>query len=238
MDGAGTVRGMDSIFAERAALETIGWIVPLVLAGLGWIFRATIGRWWRALRELLGKRRARSDALDVFIRTHMPVLVDFVTSSREREAKATQRETRITTQMQAFGEHLSRQDDKLDSIAAQLWASARFDVQARFRCDHNGRNLSVNDAYAKLMRVSEFELGELRWKSRLDEQDAERYLTSVQRCFREHRRFEGQAIFRRGDSTRFRAHVRIEPYPEDADDLDDGKHPTWFGSILLLEELS
>lgn len=229
---------MDSIYAERAALETIGWLVPVVLAVLGWIFRATIGRWWLALRETLGKRRARSDALDLFIGTHMPVLVDFVTGSREREEKATQRETRSTTQMQAFGEHLTRQDDKLDSISAQLWASARFDMQARFRCDHLGRNESVNEAFAKMLRVSEFALLELRWKNRLDEYDAERYLTGVERCFREHRRFEGQAIWRRGDNTRFRAHVRIEPYPEDSDDLGEGKHPTWFGSVLMLEELS
>lgn len=210
------------------------------------VFGTALGAWlldrWLGVRAKVGawrgKRKARRAALDDFIHEHMPALVRFVDSIAERDDKATQRETRITTQIQAFGEHLSRQDAVLDNIAAQLWAAARFDVQARFQCDHTGRNIAVNAAYAKLMRVSEFELGEWRWKNCLDENDAQRYIEVVQRCFREHRRFEGQAIFKRGDGTRFRGRVRLEPHPEDAADLAEGRYPTWFGSVLLIEELA
>lgn len=209
------------------------WGIPAIFTALGaWL---TVRH--RAIIASIKRHRARREALDTFVHDHMPALVEFMAGSKQREEKATARETRITTQMQSFGEHLSRQDVVLDSISAQLWAAARFDVQARFQCDNDGRNIAVNAAYAKLMRVSEFELADHRWKARLVEDDAERYLSAVRRCFDEHRRYEGQAIFKRGDGTLFRAHVRIEPHPEDPADLGAGKLPTWFGSVQHLEDL-
>ncbi len=212
----------------------VEWGIPALGSAIaGWIVLKR-----RAIRASLSRRRALREAHDSFVEKHMPVLVDFATGSADRGAKAAMREMRITTQMQMFGEHLSRQDEKLDSIAAQLWAHARFDLQARFRCDNSGRNVSVNTAYAKLLRVSEFELGDFRWKNCIDENDAPRYMDHVQRCFREYRRFDGEVIFRRGDGNRFRAHVRIEPYPEDPEDLAEGSQPMWFGVVMLLEDLS
>lgn len=210
------------------------WGIPAAATGLS----AWAAVKHRAIRERFRKRRMRREALDTFLADQMPALREFVSGTREREDKVQARETRITTELKGFREHLNRQDGMLYDIVAQLWAAARFDVQARFQCDHNGQNVAVNAAYAKLLRVSEFELGDWRWKNCLDESDAARYIEHVQRCFREHRRFEGQAIFRRGDGTRFRGHVRLEPHPEDAADLQDGRSPTWFGSVLLIEELS
>lgn len=218
---------------DEAVNIALKWAVPAAIT--------TAGTWMavkhKAIRDRWRRRQARRSAIDSFIEQQMPELVRFVAGSKEREDRAALRETRITTELQGFREHLSRQDIMLESIAAQLWAAARFDVQARFQCDHDGRNISVNQSYAKLMRVSEFDLGDYRWKTYLDEHDAGRYIAAVKRCFEEHRRFEGPAIFKRGDGTRFRAHVRIEPHPEDRDDLGAHKLPTWFGSVLLIEEL-
>ena len=210
------------------------WGAPtFAAAALGWV---AVKR--DALRERWRRRQARRCAIDSFIEQQMPELVRFVAGSKEREDKALARETRITTELHGFREHLNRQDSVLDNIVAQLWAAARFDVQARFQCDHEGRNVAVNAAFAKLLGVSEFDLMDWRWKNSLDEHDAGRYMAQVQRCFKEHRRFEGQAIFRRGDGSRIRVHVRLEPHPEDASDLVDGRTPTWFGSMLLIEELT
>ena len=219
----------------RNALDIVmEWGIPASLVSFGaWL---AIKR--DAVRDRWRRRRARRCAIDSFIEQQMPELVRFVSGSKEREDKALARETRITTELHGFREHLNRQDSVLDNIVAQLWAAARFDVQARFQCDHEGRNVAVNAAFAKLLGVSEFDLMDWRWKNSLDEHDAGRYITQVQRCFKEHRRFEGQAIFRRGDGSRIRVHVRLEPHPEDAAELVDGRNPTWFGSMLLIEDLT
>lgn len=219
----------------RSALDIVmEWGIPATLTGFGaWI---AVKR--DAIRSALRRRRARRTALDDFIEQQMPELVRFVSTSNERADKAQARETRITTELQGFREHLNRQDEVLDNIVAQLWAQARFDNNGRFRCDHNGRNLSVNEAFAKMLQVSEFELGDFRWKNCLDDAHSARYLSDVTRCFAEHRRYNGQAIFKRPNGTRVRCQVRIEPHPEDAADLGEGKFPTWFGYVMFLEELA
>lgn len=218
----------------RSALDIVmEWGIPASLVSFGaWL---AIKR--DAMRERWKRRQARRSALDRFIEEQMPELVSFVAGSKAREDKALARGTRITTELRGFSEHLSRQDGKLDNIEAQLWAAARFDIQARFQCDSEGRNIAVNSVFAKMLRVSEFELGDLRWKSLIDEDDAQRYTESLQRCLREYRRFEGNVVFRRPDGTRVRASVRLEPYPEDPADLADGRKPTWFGFVGKLEEL-
>lgn len=225
----------------RSALDIVmEWGIPASLVSFGaWL---AIKR--DAMRERWRRRQARRCAIDSFIEQQMPELVSFVAGSKEREDKALARETRITTELRGFSEHLSRQDGhlsrqdgKLDNIEAQLWAAARFDIQARFQCDSEGRNVAVNSVFAKMLHVSEFELGDLRWKSLIDEDDAKRYNENLQRCLREYRRFEGNVIFRRPDGTRVRTSVRVEPYPEDPADLAEGRSPTWFGFVGKLEEL-
>lgn len=231
---------MASMF--RSALDIVmEWGIPATLTGLGaWI---AVKR--DAIRARWKRRQARRTALDDFIEQQMPELVRFVSTSNERADKAQARETRITTELQGFREHLSRQDGVLaeivsrqEDVQAQMWAQARFDNNGRFRCDHTGRNISVNEAFAKMLHVSEFELGDFRWKNCLDDAHSARYLSDVARCFAEHRRYNGQAIFKRPNGTRIRCQVRIEPHPEDAADLGEGKFPTWFGYVMFMEELA
>jgi hypothetical protein len=109
------------------------------------------------------------------------------------------------------------QDMALDNIQAQLWAARRFSVQAEFQCDHTGRNVQVNAAYASLMRVGEFDLLGYGWKNRVVEEDRRDYEIAAHQAFKEHRKFERTVRFQRGDGTRFRGRVRLEPQftPED-----------------------
>lgn len=132
---------------------------------------------------------------------------------------------------------LDGQDSMLDLISAQLWAARRFSVQAEFQCDVNGRNVQVNAAYANMMRVGEIELTGFGWKNRVVEEDRHDYEAAAEQAFQEHRKFERTVRFQRGDGTRFRGRVRLEPFPESLEDLVEGRQPLWFGSITLVEEL-
>ena len=86
--------------------------------------------------------------------------------------------------------------------------------------------------------VAEFDLMGFGWKNRVVEDDRTEYDRAAGQAFREHRKFERAVRFVRGDGSRFRGLVRIEPYPEDPADLADGRHPLWFGSVVVVEELT
>lgn len=166
-----------------------------------------------------------------------PTALDFISKAQEREDKSAARDVRITAEFKGISEHLERQDGVMDRIAAQIWAAERFDVQAKFQCDHTGRNEQVNAAYAITMRVGEFDLMGFGWKNRVVEEDRREYEAAAAQAFREYRKFERAVRFVRGDGSRFRGLVRIEPYPEDPADLSEGRHPLWFGSVAVVEEL-
>lgn len=166
-----------------------------------------------------------------------PTVFQFVGEAKAREDKNAARDVRVTAEFTALREHLGRQDATLDGIAAQLWGAMRLDPQSLFQCDNAGRNVQVNAAYAKLMRVGEFDLMGFGWKNRLAETGRDDFERAAAQAFREHRKFERTVTFQRGDGTRFRGRVRLEPHPEDPAELQDGRQPLWFGSVTPVEEV-
>lgn len=216
--------------------EFYGAIAATVGAALaGWLLdrwlgvRSRIAGWWRSVQA----RKSMTEAMVA----SWPTALDFISKAEEREEKSAAREVKITASFTAIREHLQRQDTTLERIAAQLWGQMKLDPQARFQCDHEGRNEQVNAAYAAIMRVGEFDLMGFGWKNRVVEDDRMEYDRAAGQAFREHRKFERAVRFVRGDGSRFRGLVRIEPYPEDPADLADGRHPLWFGSVVVVEEL-
>ena len=209
----------------------IEWGVPAALAGASaWV---AVKR--RAIRDRWRKRRQRRESQDAMLDS-WPTVFQFVGEAKVREDKNAARDVRVTAEFTALREHLGRQDATLDGISAQLWGAMKLDPQARFQCDHTGRNLQVNAAYAQMMRVGEFNLLGYGWKNRLAETGRAEYEQAAAQAFKEHRRFERAVVFCRGDSTCFRAVVRIEPYPEDPADLKSG-NARWFGSVTYVEEV-
>ena len=215
----------------RSAFEiALEYGIPAALAGLA----AWAGVKRKAIRDRLRKSRHRRDALDAFIECQMPTLTEFVNGMKAREDAAAAREVRITTEFAALGDHLKRQDAKLESILARVWGAMKLDPQARFHCDENGRNLEVNSAYAKMLRTGEASLLGFGYKNFIDPAGRDGYIRAEMQAFKEHRRFEGNVVMIRGDNSRFLAHVRLEPYPEDP---EDGPALNWFGSVTVIEEI-
>lgn len=217
--------------------EFYGAIAATIGAAFGaWLLdrwlgvRARTGNWWRTVK-------ARKQATEAMVQS-WPTALRFIEGAEAREEKTAAREVRVTAEFAAIREHLERQDSALDRISAQLWGQMKLDPQARFQCDHAGRNEQVNAAYAAIMRVGEFDLMGFGWKNRVVEDDRTEYDRAAGQAFREHRKFERAVRFVRGDGSRFRGLVRIEPYPEDPADLADGRHPLWFGSVVVVEELT
>ena len=216
--------------------EFAGAIAATVGAALGaWLLdrwlgvRTRVASWWRSLQS----RKSMTEAMVA----SWPTALEFISGAQKREDATAAREIRITAEFTAIRDHLKRQDSALDRISAQLWGQMKLDPQARFQCDHLGRNEQVNAAYAATMRVGEFSLMGFGWKNRLVEEDRREYEAAAAQAFREHRKFECAVRFMRGDGTRFRGLVRVEPYPEDPADLADGRHPLWFGSVVVVEDL-
>ena len=200
---------------------------------LGTSLAAIGGAWLKWGRKRLARwRTARAERRDRFdaMLSDFPAFRDQITEVRDNSS-------RVQGQLRGFDRRMSAQDKMLEHIAAAQWAAMRFDLQARFQCDHTGRNQQVNDAYAKMMRLGERALLEYDWKNTVFEEDRPQYERDVEQAFREHRRFERTVRFKRGDGTKFLGHVRIEPYPEDPEDLLEGRQATWFGNVIVVEEI-
>lgn len=212
--------------AIAAAIGTAvaGWLIGRWLG-----IRSRITQWWRSIK-------ARKSMTEAMVAT-WPTALEFISGAQKREDATAAREIRIAAEFTSLRDHLVRQDSTLDRISAQLWGQMKLDPQARFQCDHLGKNEQVNAAYAATMRVGEFDLMGFGWKNRLVEEDRREYEAAAAQAFLEHRKFERAVRFVRGDGSRFRGLVRIEPYPEDPADLADGRHPLWFGSVVVVEEL-
>lgn len=218
--------------AQTAVQVAIEWSVPALLGLLGtW---AAVK--WRSVRDWFRSVKARKAATEAMV-TSWPTALRFIEGAEAREEKTAAREVRVTAEFAAIRGHLERQDSALERISAQLWGQMKLDPQARFQCDHAGRNEQVNAAYAAIMRVGEFDLMGYGWKNRVFDPDRREYEALAAQAFREHRKFERAVRFVRGDGTMFRGLVRIEPYPEDPADLADGRHPLWFGSVVVVEEI-
>ena len=209
------------------------------------VLGTAIGAWlldrWLGVRRKFGNWsqsvKSRKRATEAMV-SSWPTALAFISEAKNREEAAEAREVRVTGQFATIREHLERQDKTLDNIAAQLWGAMKLDPQARFVCSHDGKNTQVNSAYAAVMRVGEFDLLGYGWKNRLLESDRHDYESAAAQAFREHRKFERTVRFQRGDGTRFRGRVRLEPYPEDPDDLMEGREALWFGSVTVVEEIA
>lgn len=206
----------------------IGTLAGLI--GLFWVWRGKVLQrlrdWWRSLK-------ARKSASEAMVNS-WPTALEFISGAQVREEKSTAREGRMTAEFKCLREHLEKQDGKLDSIIAHQWGAMKLDPQARFICDSLGRNNEVNTAYATLLRVGEASLKGFGYKNYIDPAQLGKYMATVLAVFTEHRRYEGTVVMVRGDGTRFLAHVRLEPYPEDP---TIGAASHWFGAVTMVEEL-
>lgn len=209
-------------------------------------------KWWdKAKASRVARQEFRAQLSKMVYEWHdkLAKVEHHMASVKSYMAESDQARSQLANELKQSSDKLDRrldgQDTMLEAIAAaqaalaaSQWAQMRFDLQARFQCDHTGRNIQVNDAYAKMMRVGERQLLEYDWKNAVVPDDRYHYERDAAQAFREHRRFERTVRFRRGDGTTFLGHVRIEPYPEDPTDLADGHHATWFGSVVVIEEIS
>ena len=217
-------------------LESIPTLFEIITGAAGLL--AMVWAWIKRIRPAISKwrreRKARREQHAAMLATWPSVV--------EGSSRNTQQFTALSEQIESvrsgFDQRLDMQDMALENIQAQLWAARRFSVQAEFQCDHTGKNVQVNAAYATLMRVGEFDLLGYGWKNRLVEEDRLDYEATAQQAFREHRKFERTVRFQRGDGTRFLGRVRLEPHPEDPADLPAGRQPLWFGSVTMVEEVS
>ena len=211
-------------------------VVVMGTAFGGWLLdrwlgvRKAVVNWWRSVQS----RKSMTEAMVA----SWPSALDFISKAQQREDATAARELRMTGEIKAVREHLDRQDSVLESIGAQLWSVKRFSVQAEFQCDNTGRNVLVNAAHVSLMRVSDRDLLDYNWKNRVVEEDRREYEAFQRQAFKEHRKFERTVRFQRGDGTRFRGRVRLEPYPEDPADLAEGRDALWFGTVTVVEELN
>lgn len=189
--------------------------------------RSRISNWWRSVK-------ARKTATEAMVNS-WPTAMEFISDAKMRDDKTAAREVRVTAEFTGLREHLERQDEKLNTIMAQQWGSMKLDPQARFICDSEGRNSEVNTAYAQLLRVGESSLKAFGYKNYIDPAHLAKYMTAALQAVKEHRRFEGTVVMVRGDGSKFLAHVRLEPYPEDPLH-GDASH--WFGAMTKVEEIS
>lgn len=216
------------------AAEMNDWIAlatglgALAVAVMAWRRKA-----WRRVSDWGRSVKARKQATEAMVNS-WPTVLEFMAGANSRDDKASAREVRMTAEFKGLREHLERQDRKLDTIVARQWGAMKLDPQARFICDSEGRNSEVNTAYAQMLRVGEASLKGYGYKNYIDPAQLQKYIATVLQAFREHRRFEGTVVMIRGDATRFLAHVRLEPYPEDP---SQGEATHWFGAVTMVEEV-
>ena len=220
-------------------------VLGSTLGGLIGVWYAWGRKWWakrvaaKAARADFRENLSRmvSEWPDKFanVELHMASVKSYMVDSDHARAQLA---TDLQRSSDKLDKRLDGQDSMLDLISAQLWAARRFSVQAEFQCDHAGRNVQVNAAYASMMRVGEIELTGFGWKNRVVEEDRHDYESAAAQAFGEHRKFERTVRFQRGDGTRFRGRVRLEPFPESFEDLVEGRDPLWFGTVTLVEELA
>lgn len=217
-------------------LESIPTLFEIITGAAGLL--AMVWAWIKRVKPALSnwrrERKARREQYVAMLASWPSVV--------EGSTRNTQQFTALSEQIESVrsgvDQRLDMQDMALENIQAQLWAARRFSVQAEFQCDHTGRNVQVNAAYASLMRVGEFDLLGYGWKNRVVESDRRDYENAAAQAFGEHRKFERTVTFQRGDGSRFRGRVRLEPHPEDPADLPEGRQPLWFGSVTMVEEVS
>lgn len=231
-------------------------VLAVTLSGLFYTWLKWGRQWFARMRRRAEERRQSRESLSKLvsdwpethrtITTHMAVVRTYMQDGDRARVKIaadlarTHKELSagIASNSEKLDGRLDEQDDMLEKIAAELWASARFDVQPRFRCDHEGHNVFCNYSYSKLLQCDEKDLLWFGWKNYILPEDLLAYEHDAAQALREHRRFERNVRFRRRDGTKFLAHVRCEPHPERLDDVAVGKHATWFGSISVIEELA
>lgn len=212
-------------------------VLALSAATLAGVLIAWRKRQFARFRNWMRSVKSRKKSTEAMVAS-WPTIFEFVKDASNRDDKAASRESRVTAEFAGLREHLERQDKdfgaKLDSIIAHQWGAMKLDPQARFICDSDGKNNEVNTAYATLLRVGESSLKGFGYKNYLDPANSDKYLRAVMQAFGEHRRFEGTVGMIRGDGTKFLAHVRLEPYPEDPS-MGSASH--WFGAVTMVEEL-
>lgn len=181
---------------------------------------------WKKLKACMARRKANRTAIEQFAQSWPDV------------SKSIADGARITQQFQTLSADLNKrldsQDNALHAIRAMQWGHLKLDPQARFICDNTGRNINVNPAFAKLLRVGEHNLLGFGYKNQIAQEAVREYVQKWEQASKEHRPFEDTVIFVRGDYTKFLGHVRLVPYPEDA---DDGPASHWFGLVTLVKEL-
>lgn len=217
--------------------EFAGAIAAVIGTAIGaWLLdrwlgvRTRVANWWRSVK-------ARKSATEAMV-SSWPTIVEGMGRYTEQFTALSDGLSALGIQIKTghagFDARLDKQDQSLASIMAQQWGSMKLDPQARFICDSEGRNSEVNTAYAQMLRVGEASIKQFGYKNYIDPAQLPKYMAMVLQAFTEHRRFEGTVVMIRGDGSRFLAHIRLEPYPEDPSD-GDASH--WFGAVTNVEEM-
>lgn len=215
---------MDELWT--GALGVIGGSIATWFVGRWALGTKRVAEWRRKRRAFKESREAMFQTWPTVHRSFQDLSAQFAESAKDR--------SRITSEFKALNSRLDQQDENLAHIRAMQWGQMKLEPQARFVCETDGRNILVNTAYAKLLRVGEHELLGFGYKNRIAPEDEADYIARWERAAKEHRSFEDTITFIRGDGSRFAGHVRLEPYP---DDPRIGPATHWFGVITLVKEL-
>lgn len=213
-------------------LESLPTLFEIITGAAGLL--ALLWGWIKGIRPKLAeakrKRKARAEQSEAMLASWPTVVEGSTRNTQQFEALGALIENMLT----GFNSRLDTQDKALETIMAQQWGQMKLDPQARFICDSIGKNTQVNAAYEKLMRTSAAQLLQYGYKNFIDPAQLANYMAAVIAAFKEHRRFEGTVVMVRGDHSRFLAHIRLEPYPEDP---NDGNASHWFGAVTLVGEI-
>lgn len=219
--------------SEVNDLLKLGATILAIICGV-WAWRKGVASYISAWRQERVTRRKNMDSMG----TMFPSWLEYMAEAKQSNDKRDAREVRTTAQYNSLVDQVAdlgtQINKKLDVIVARIWGLYKLQPQAQFVCDSDGRNIDVNPAYERLLGATTLSIKGFNYKNYIDPPSLPAYIESVMHAISEHRRWDGDVIFRRADGTRFLGNVRLEPYPEDP---SLGSAEYWFGAVTLIEEL-
>lgn len=159
----------------------------------------SISGWWKA-------REARRLAFNE--------LPDRVSGLAALLSGVSERTDRALAALDAQTKTLADQNCVLSNISAMIHGEMELDPTPRFICDNDGRNLSVNTAYARLVGCGRDELLNFGYQRFVPADLNPTYANEFKDAVEQHRSLEGTIKIRRPDGTVITTSVRIVPHPE------------------------
>lgn len=213
---------------NTALLEAVAYVVPLVLAGIGWLYRETIGEWWRDTRrrrKAAKQRRIEQAQLPGMVKQMLERTEKLATDKAAADAALNEHKTNTTGQFQAIGQQLEALSTLEPAIKGvhlsvnllHLRMGARADHSKAAECDFapDFRMTSVNATLARRLGVGKSELLGFGYLGFIIQADMSAFRQEWTLCAAEHRPFQGVLRWRRPvDGVVLRMQWVLTPIPE------------------------